>query len=420
MSQPLGQDNMSTIPCPYCQTSLPPGTYYCKHCNRNLPSGGTQASGASPGFESAPTRPVPIRNFEVKATPKAGFLGRLIGKVPREAAFVEVRNILATTSLGQVSESEIAMTLAKAKLLPRDAVRELTDIFEQAVLILSADRILDSADRQGLANLQRAFELTDKEAGSALERAVVETYKRTMTEALSDGKFTTDERERLTETARNLGMDEHLRAQIYATAARGAVQAAFSAAIADRRYAGREEAAVQELATALGATIAHDEKTDALIRRFKLLGQVEDGVLPVVAVPLLLQRNEICHFAAVGILHKEMRTVTKRVNYSGPTASIRIMKGVRWRVGSVSVDRITQDVLTQVDAGDFYLTSKRLLFQGARKNTAVALGKVIQFTVFSDGLQVEKGSGKDLYLVGQADWELAGACLDAAAREARA
>ena len=36
------------------------------------------------------------------------------------------------------------------------------------------------------------------------------------------------------------------------------------------------------------------------------------------------------------------------------------------------------------------------------------------------GLQTEKESGEDVYLIGSGDWEMAGACLDAAARKAHA
>ena len=132
----------------------------------------------------------PIRSFEVAPVPKTGFIGRLFGRVPPETAFVEVRNILATTTFEQVRDSDIAGVLAKAKLLCRDVTKELAGIFEHAALLLSADRELSDRDRRGLATLQRAFELTDDEAANAMESAVGQIFERTMREALSDGTFT--------------------------------------------------------------------------------------------------------------------------------------------------------------------------------------------------------------------------------------
>ena len=92
------------------------------------------------------------------------------------------------------------------------------------------------------------------------------------------------------------------------------------------------------------------------------------------------------------------------------------MKGVRYRVGSITPQRITQDVMTAVDEGAFYVTNKRIFIQGHRKKTSVPLAKLVHFTVYSDGLQLQKESGKDVYVTGAADWEIAGACIDAASR----
>ena len=75
--------------------------------------------------------------------------------------------------------------------------------------------------------------------------------------------------------------------------------------------------------------------------------------------------------------------------------------------------------MTQLDTGDLYVTSKRLFFNGAKKNISIPLGKITMFTVFKDGLQIEKEAGKDPYFLGASDWELAGACLDAAASKLR-
>ena len=165
-----------------------------------------------------------------------------------------------------------------------------------------------------------------------------------------------------------------------------------------------------------GANLTHDDATTRALERFRLLARIDAGQILPIAVSIRLQAGEVCHFHASGVAHKEMRVVTKRVNYSGVTASIRIVKGIRWRLGSMSVDRVTQDVLTQIDSGDFYITNRRILIQGTRKNTAVPLSKVTDFTVYSDGLKIDKDSGKDVYVVGTTDWELAGACLNQALR----
>jgi hypothetical protein len=67
--------------------------------------------------------------------------------------------------------------------------------------------------------------------------------------------------------------------------------------------------------------------------------------------------------------------------------------------------------VTQLDSGTLYITSKRLLFD-VPKNTTIALSKIVHFTVFSDGLRIEKDTGRDQYFVGEGDLEVVGAVLE--------
>ena len=263
----------------------------------------------------------PIRGFEVAPVPKAGFIGRWFGRVPREAAFVEVRNILATTPFEQVRESDIATALATAKLLCRDATKELIGIFEQAALFVVADRELSEGDRRGVAAIQRAFELTDAEAASAIESAVSQIFEQTMREALSDGKFTAQEKAGLEATSSALGMSDAQTKSLYEKSAVAAVEAAFTSAVADRRYTKDEEAHITALAKSLGVTLKHDESTATLVARFRLMGQIEDGDLPSVNVPVLLQRGEVCHFSSPAA-HHELKTAQRRSHpRSNPSGS---------------------------------------------------------------------------------------------------
>ncbi len=69
--------------------------------------------------------------------------------------------------------------------------------------------------------------------------------------------------------------------------------------------------------------------------------------------------------------------------------------------------------MVQLDSGTLYITNNRLLFDGQKKNTVINLSKILSFTLFSDGLKVEKDSGRDQYFLGAGDLELVAAVLDA-------
>jgi hypothetical protein len=61
------------------------------------------------------------------------------------------------------------------------------------------------------------------------------------------------------------------------------------------------------------------------------------------------------------------------------------MKGLHWRYGSIAVQKVTTDVMTQVGTGNLYVTNKRVFFDGTKKNISIPLGKITNFTVLKMG-----------------------------------
>lgn len=111
--------------------------------------------------------------------------------------------------------------------------------------------------------------------------------------------------------------------------------------------------------------------------------------------------------------------MTRSIRYHGPTARIRIAKGVYWRVGSISPTRVTEEMLAPLDWGTLYITNRRLLFDGSKKSATIQLSKIINFTLYRDGIGIEKETGKDQIVQFDGEVEIAGAILGAALAEAR-
>ena len=195
------------------------------------------------------------------------------------------------------------------------------------------------------------------------------------------------------------------------------MQEAFNKAVADKRLTREEEQHLAKMSEKLGLTIAHDADSRARIDRFRLLARIENGELPTIRPSVILQRAETCHAQFACSLH-ELRTVTKSVRYHGPSGRIRIMKGLSWRYGQINVNRVTSEELRQLDAGTLLITNKRLLFNGANKNANTPLKRVIHFTLYKDGIQIEKDSGRDQIFKGEGDIELIGLILEAVLRGA--
>lgn len=120
--------------------------------------------------------------------------------------------------------------------------------------------------------------------------------------------------------------------------------------------------------------------------------------LPVVTeTRLQLQRGETCHYAAP-CEWWEFRKRTKRIDYHGPVASVQLMKGLRYRAGSITPHFERESVLVQIDAGTLYITDKRLFFDGHEKNSTVTWRSVAAVAAFDGGIEIEKQTGRSPFL----------------------
>ncbi len=130
------------------------------------------------------------------------------------------------------------------------------------------------------------------------------------------------------------------------------------------------------------------------------------GELPVVDVPISLQKNEVCHWTGEAKWY-ELRKQTKRVNYSGFTVSIPIVKGVRYRVGSIAPSVQSDEGLTLLDTGQLYITNNRVFFDGRSKNTTLAYRSLVGVQLFEGGINLEKQTGRTPTLLIENDPETA-------------
>lgn len=177
-------------------------------------------------------------------------------------------------------------------------------------------------------------------------------------------------------------------------AVRGALAQVAASILSSHRVSPKEEADFAARAAALGVGITLGDFVSADdLDLYRQMWAADNGQLPSILVDIHLQRGETCH-ATFRAAWAEHRTVTTRVRYDGYVTSVRIMKGVRYRVGSYRPVRETRDVLKTLDEGTVYVTSKRVIFQGTTLNKAVTYSSLLSVIPYSDGIELEKSSGK--------------------------
>jgi hypothetical protein len=119
--------------------------------------------------------------------------------------------------------------------------------------------------------------------------------------------------------------------------------------------------------------------------------------LPVIDAGLSLQKNEQCYYTSAA-KWMENRTVTKAVKYSVSSTTFKYYSGTHRTYGTRTTERITADVIKTIDTGTVYITNKRLIFIGVKKNSTILLKKVLSITPYTDAVEFEKDSGKSPYI----------------------
>lgn len=101
--------------------------------------------------------------------------------------------------------------------------------------------------------------------------------------------------------------------------------------------------------------------------------------------PVILKKNEELSFILGNISLFEPRSIRKTVGgYAGPT--IRVAKGVSFRMGRVAAQSESHEELRNIDIGSLVLTNKRLIFVGNKRTTNIQLNKIIAIEAYNDGI----------------------------------
>lgn len=355
-------------------------------------------------------------DLEPRPLGEPNWLDRLLGRRPKSDAAAAIWNLLATHEPAELSGAKLAEVLAEYRVRHHDVQGLLRTVYRELLEYCSQDQHISDQEEEALMAIRRSFNLSNLDI-LAIEREVHSRHTAEFIQgAVADEHLSDHERERLASLVRSLRLSDSLVDGLRREALEPLLQRRFDAALSDRRLAPDEEAELAALAANLGVALRYDGATERRLEHFRLLWRIEQGELPVLATDIRLQRGESCH-GHLPATHFEFRTVTRAVSYHGPTARIRIMRGVHWKLGHVELTRHTAEVRKSLGTGTLYLTNKRLIFNGPGKTTNIRLNRIIEFTVMGDGLQIQKDAGRDQFFGCQGDeLELFGVTLGALLR----
>ncbi len=238
------------------------------------------------------------------------------------------------------------------------------------------------------------------------KRRHLKEYGELVNASLSDGILSDSEKQKLSEMQSRFGLtDDDVRSSHRAGASRALKQIS-----SDRRITEDEKSALNAILEHFKIEpkdISFDQKS---FNKFYTLALLDNGIMPTVSrehhdLNMVFKEGEVMHFGQAAVLRK-FRRVTTRVNYGGLSASIKIAKGLRYRVGSMGVSSQSTEVLSPEDTGGLYFTSERVVFAGHRKRFEIPYAKVSAFELKPEGLFIFKTGKETPYILTMDDYEV--------------
>lgn len=329
---------------------------------------------------------------------------RLFHLCVKKNAIIEINNMFAgSDDIRKITHNEIesVMTSYKTDINSR---QECLSFYDKYLLHAISDNELDELDMSILAYLQTTFNIPEERARQMREERTRDYYKKELLRLSGTKGISDEEVIELKNIQAKLLIPKKVVLKVHSDFARSLMNEYFKPIIESGLYSleqeqGLREAMIDTRIDELGGISSSDDlipdkNTNDKLARCRYQWLVQYGEIPVISVDINLHRNEKCYMVVAANL-LEYRKVTRRVNYGGPAMRVKLAKGVYWRMGSVGVQRVSEDVLTKIDSGNLYVTNQRLIYTGTKKNSTIRFSQVLDFKHYKNGIEVEKESGKN-------------------------
>lgn len=341
-----------------------------------------------------------MKIFTRKELIKPNFIQKILKKLPSENAVIEINNLLANNeeNIEKVTIDHIIEIGNKYKVNLKTKYKEIRiDLFKSYLKHCLNDSKLEEFEINTLRHIREVLILNEKDTDSIIRSETEKIYNHNVKDILSDGELDDEEKLKLEKLKNDLLIPENVANNIFSKNAKLTMQKFIEGVVSDERVSPEEEYQLNKIAKSLGFDLKVDEKSKAILERYKLYWQIENAELPEIISDINIQKSEVLHFKSF-VSWKEYRKVTKRINYGGATARIKIAKGLYYKVGSISVKSVSEDILQTIDSGKIYLTNKRLIFMGSKGNKTIQINKILDITPFKNGIDIQKESGKSPFL----------------------
>lgn len=346
--------------------------------------------------------------FEKKNLKPQNVFQKLFKILPKKNFPIELENYLSDyeNSLESVAGNKAKELASKYKInLENDFVEERKDILQK--YFYEKKENCSYSEIKHFANI---LNLSQSDFDSIYQLLISSFYESKVKSYLSENILQNSEKLALKDFQNRLKIPTDTANSIYKNAVKSTMDSYIKPIFESEIYSPTDEEKLFNVAKNLGLNLTFPEEVQQKLQKYRENWEISNGKLPILQTDIRLQNGELLHFKTF-INWMEERTVTKRVNYSGITYSKKIIGNVRWKIGTIVPNRIQTNELQHIDSGYVYFTNKRIIFNGQHENKVIPISKILNFQPYTDGILIEKETGKSPFLAFNQDIENAATIL---------
>jgi len=336
-----------------------------------------------------------MNGLEIIDLKEANFMQRLLKREPRENAFFEINNLLASVPILELDKASIESRLAKHGVSHEEARSRLNNFYSIILKYFLRDWELTNKQRERLAHLQTILGLEKNEVSSINSATIYPVYRNYVRKKVSDGGFSTEERQQADQLANQLGLPETFALEIYKSEASEYLHSVLKLSLSDGMLSDGEELELEKIARNLGVELKFSENAKRNLERCRHLWKLYTGDLPEVLTPIRLPKKEKC-FGFLQAKHYEVSRKKTPVKYSGFDVSIQKNAFV-FHAGNIGQNIGPTVTKRFMDEGTLYFNGNRLFFHGGSRSKQFRYKNLIGGTFYQNGLLIEQLRGRDQF-----------------------
>ena len=330
--------------------------------------------------------------YEKKELVAQSFFQKLFKKQPKQNYMIELENKLFENenNLFAIQLSDISPLKEKYKISSKDFQYEREFLLNSYITHCLWDEHLSDDEKSQLQYLAKILDLSEDFLNKRITEEGKIIYKKKVQLVIADNKIEDSEKAELDALEKEFNISDSDSTEILGNEVSSKIQFYVDSLLAKRRISPDEEKKLNDMLSDMhvNASFSGDG-----ITRFRKYWDIENAELVPMQSPINIQKSENMYFSATIDWYEE-RTRTTTISYGGIGAKFKICKGVYLRAGSIAPIRNTEEYLKFIDSGTIYFTNKRIIFMGEHGNKIIPFSKILSFTPYADGIEIDKETGK--------------------------